>query len=262
MKEIEILNFKDFENFKKSYLKEKRNGTLDGELPIDEILASCLRLMYILNVHRKKINEEEIHDVARFLDRNFDTDFDFQFGIFPFCPYNRKYCDITCCGPSEYENCSADTPTEYLHQDSETVNMKIKEEALKRNINLENAIFQFILKKAADLTYYQYSEEVQKKNQELFLEIWNGKNILISIDYKNHDPFIDMLQGMLHKGYKNINYYMLYERGLIDDNTFQTVLRINQNLRSNEPSMKQTIDRIFMEDLVKNFVNSNLYIII
>jgi hypothetical protein len=345
MKEIEILNFKDFEKFKSSYLKEKREGTLDTDvLPTDEIVACCLRLMFLLNIHRNKVNEEQISHVARFLDMNMETDFNFKFGYSNHCPYKRDYCDMSC-GPSEYANCNADAPVEYLYQDFKTVDMKIKEEAMKKNINIEDYIFHFIVQNICNIIY-DYRVDIKQNIQELLLAIWNGKkNYEISVNYKDGpDHFINLLQEMIRKGYEDINYYMLLgknynpddsieaqrqyikdqleilrdkfslipkisslhvnskypiksivmellstslsfsngqkfadkidllesssfsdglikvffprERGFIDWNTFQSVLRINQNLRPNEPSMQKTIDRVFMEDLIQNYVKS------
>jgi len=107
----------------------------------DEIQYDCLLLMYVLNRLRGESGiseniEKTISEIADFLDFYFNTDFNFKYGFSNRCPYGDQ-CDMSC-GPSQYENCSADTLSAHLHKTKQQVEKAINGECRKRNIVFED----------------------------------------------------------------------------------------------------------------------------
>ena len=141
-----IKNQLDFEPIASALHRESKNyqrdkpdlsGTVTKSLDElgDAALPYCLQQMFVLNKARYRVEAYGIYWLSKYLDRKFDFNFYFNFGINDNCPYEEgEKCDVSSCSPSRYLNCSMDAPGEILYQSEEYVNDRLKEEFAKRGI--------------------------------------------------------------------------------------------------------------------------------
>ena len=123
----------------KNYQRDRPDlsGTVSKHLDElrDSALPYCLSQMFCLNKSRYRAEEYGIYWLSKYLDRKFDFNFHFYFGINDNCPYEEgEKCDVSACSPSRYLNCSMGAPGEILYQSEEYVNDSLKEEFDKRGI--------------------------------------------------------------------------------------------------------------------------------